>query len=328
MNSIRVCLLVLLCSVPSVRAEDQEPSPLAFLEPLIGGHWLTDARLPGGEPIRTRVTYRYGFAKQFVRGRVYTLTDKGDYLTYETLFFFDPEKKHVAALTFSAQGAISRGVARPGKPGMIEMRTPRSANLPMMRQEYAFTPGVTDAYTGRNYFDRGGAWVQVMETKSKRRADPPIGKPLRLREPSEWLRPLVRLIGGRWEITGTMGGRELDGFTRYEWSLHPTVIESKTVMRNPGPEHTVYVAFQYFDPAAKRLRFLSFSPTGMKVAVVTVRPDVLHYEYTEHTAAGPVRYKEEHRFLDDDTIKWKVNKLDGKNWVEFASDMTARRVRD
>ena len=80
MKFIRVCLLILLCPV-AAPAEDAKPSPLAFLEPLIGGHWLTDAKLPGGEPIRTRVTYRYGFAKQFVRGRVHVITDKGDYLS-------------------------------------------------------------------------------------------------------------------------------------------------------------------------------------------------------------------------------------------------------
>ncbi len=301
--------------------------PLQPLQPLIGGSWLVDGELPGGQKIRTRLVAERQESGGHVRIRAYILLSSGEKLIYETYVFWHPGEKKLQYVTFAADGDVVWGQAK-SEPNRLVLEQEAQGKYPRMRVEFEFDPKKKDTYTGRTLLKMGDQW-KGQDARAHRVKGGPKHT-ANLPGKSTQLAPIERLFGGRWEGTGTWNnGSKLNGYNTYAWSLHGRVIESRTYKRDKeGRARQVYTGLHFWDPAKKRIGIVFLASGKLSLGAVTVDGDRWHYEWTTHTAKGASRLRETLRFKDKDTQVWTVEaERDGK-WLPISGEMTHKRVHD
>ena len=214
-------LFLLLCTTAFADEDRLQP-----LRPLIGGSWIVNGELPGGQKIRTRMIVERQKPDGHVRMRSYLVLSSGEKLFYETYVFWHPQEKELQYVTFSAQGEVVRGQAK-AKPNQVVFEQKAQGRYPPMRVEYEFDPNSKDTYAGRTFVKMGDEWKRL--DAEGRRVEGGARHIGHMSGKSPQLSPIERLLDGRWEGRGTWkNGRKLNGYNTYAWSLRGRVIESKT----------------------------------------------------------------------------------------------------
>src|SRR5687768_7359908 len=170
-------ILVLVSVLSPARGDDSraatQPStapvkPLANFERLVGT-WRRDAHCTGNPPLRTRVGYEFGVGQQLVKGKSFTLNDKGEAtLVFETFIYRHPSDQTVRFVSISNAGGVYDGTVQGTRD---ELTFQWSAYLQDRKTDYKQTLKFTsdDAYhwTVWQKSPEGGAFKQIIDAELK-----------------------------------------------------------------------------------------------------------------------------------------------------------------
>ena len=150
--------VLLLASVAS--------ADLAPFEKLVGGQWITSAKLPDGRDVRSRTVWTWGINRKLVRMQGFNLGPEGEVQQYETIVFHHPTNKRLEYRVFSRGGLLAKGVATALENG-VRLEQEATPTFPAMRTDYALTD--KDACTARISFKGEEGWKQRITSKLSRK---------------------------------------------------------------------------------------------------------------------------------------------------------------
>ena len=133
---------------------------LALFDPLVGGQWISESKLPNGETMRSRTVFTRG--PGLVRMRRFEAGSEGEIQRYETVIAARGEK--TVYRLFSAAGLLARGTVSE-RDGRIVLEQPPLRGFPAMRTSYEVDG---DACTARVSLKGDDGWKTRLETKLRR----------------------------------------------------------------------------------------------------------------------------------------------------------------
>ena len=148
--------------------------PLANFERLVGT-WRGDAHFTGNAPLRTRVSYEFGVGQQLVKGKSFTLNDKGEAtLVFETFIYRHPRDQAVRFVSISNGGGVYDGTVQGTRD---ELTFQWSAYVQDRKTDYKQTLKFTsdDAYQWTVWQKSpDGTFKQIIDAELKREATTPV----------------------------------------------------------------------------------------------------------------------------------------------------------
>ncbi len=143
------------------------------------------------------------------------------------------------------------------------------------------------------------------------------------------LAPLVRFLGGQWEVHGTWStGEPLHARTIYEIGVGGKFIRARTyALRSDGTEYQRYESILGWNADAASLTFTSYTYNG-SVTEGTITPtdaDTLSYEWTKGSPSASGTIGQTIEFLSNDEARW-IAWLEAEEGKQQLLDATWKRT--
>lgn len=310
-------LVTLLLLAASTHAE-----PLSIFNDLIGDQWVSSAKLPNGEEVRSRTVWSWGAAKRLVRMRQFVLGKQGEVQRYETILAYDRHTKQIVYRVFSAAGLISRGTASASEVGVV-LEQPQLESFPAMRTAYFVDKN--EICVARISFKGKDGWKQRIES-NLRRTKIENYKRLKLESGNNPLQPLAH-FAATWEHRSTTESA-VRAISVGKWSLHHRLlrfVDSWTSGKNdPEPFLERYVSF---DPrTGKILLFAVHDESGILEGVISKEKNVVTWRLSGHATDGkPLEVRIRCKLLGKERHDWtNERRVEGKWERNFIDTWTSR----
>jgi len=313
---MRLAMLLLLTA--SAHAE-----PLSIFADLIGDQWVSSAKLPNGEEVRSRTVWTWGAAKRLVRMRQFVLGKEGEVQRYETILAYDHHAKQIVYRAFSAAGLVSRGTASASEGGVV-LEQPQLESFPAMRTAYSVDKSAI--CVARISFKGKEGWKQRIESKM-RRTKIENYKRLNLESGKNPLQPLAH-FAMTWEHRAKADA-DVAAISVGEWSLHNRLlrfVDSSTDKDKLDPFLERYVSFE---PRTGKMLLFSVDEQGRFLeGTVTKKENVVTWHWIGHGDDGKrIEARMHCTLLGKERHDWTCEVLKGGKWEPSLFDSWTSRPR-
>lgn len=323
--------IAILCLITLAVAEGETEAahPLGCWAGLVGGEWQAEGAWEGGSPFAARLKAEWGPAKSFMRFKIFIPANDGEYVRYDSVYYWHPGRMQPAYLSASYTGEAAAGTFAIADDTVTFVYPGTGEDPRRLKSTWQFLTADQCRWTVRQEPAANSAepWAKLIAVDYHRK-DAAEKKLLKTKPPTpHHLAPLSRFVGGRFAVTGLLGnGTKVTGAIEHRWGVTHQVMVSETFVTQAEQETLGFVGFTWWDAEAKAFRMTEFSAYGVfSEGTITVDQDTFVLAFTTWSKSGAKQYRQWTVFETDDRITWYVEEKTDAGWKKVTERMVGER---